>query len=190
MKKANVVDLIAILDRSGSMGGKEEDVIGGFNEFIAAQRKVPGEACVTLVLFDEQYQVVHNRVPLQDVPELTKETYHTRGSTALLDAVGKTLKSAESAKKAIVFIFTDGQENASKEWKLDAVKRLVEDRQKKGWDINFIGADIDAYADAMVANLGIAKAALKIPKNKVGLRQMTAYMSAETVSYRSGGDSN
>ncbi len=185
MSKSKVIDLIAILDRSGSMAGKEEDVIGGFNEFIANQRKLPGLCCVTLVLFDEQYQVVYNRVPLKDVSELKSDVYYTRGSTALLDAVGKTLKGAASSDKAIVFIFTDGQENSSKEWKKEAVKKLVEEQQMRGWDINFIGADLDAYADAMAASMGISKAALKIPKNKQGFRAMTSYLSAETMSYRS-----
>lgn len=179
----DVVDLIAILDRSGSMRGKESDVVGGFNKFIEEQRKLPGNACVTLVLFDDRYEVVHNRKPIQDVPELTEKTYFTRDNTALYDAIGRTLKSAVSAKKAIVFIFTDGQENASRNYNKASCKELIEQRQKAGWEIHFIGAEIDAFAEG--AKLGIpATSIMRTTRDAKGLMDTAYYMSSTSAQYR------
>lgn len=183
MKPNNVVDLIAILDRSGSMHGRETDVIGGFNKFLDEQKKLPGQACVTLVLFDDRYEVVHNRKPLQDVPDLDDLTYFVRDNTALLDAVGKTLKSAKTAKKAIVFIFTDGQENASREYKKEAVKAMVEERQKAGWEIHFIGAGIDAFAAG--SGIGVKQSSiLRTTRDPKGLAETASYMSNTSALYR------
>lgn len=184
MKKEMIIDLIAILDRSGSMRGKETDVIGGFNKFIDDQRKIPGDAYVTLVLFDDQYEVVYNRVAIKSIPELTKKLYYTRGNTALLDAVGKTISGAAAAEKAIVFIFTDGMENASKEYKRHQVKELVEAREKAGWEVHFIGANIDAFAEG--ASIGTRSCnTVQTQSNSAGIAASAHYMSLNSARYRS-----
>lgn len=159
-----MTELVFILDRSGSMGGLEKDTIGGFNSLIAKQRAENGEALVSLVLFDHVSEVVFDRLPLDEVPELTEKEYYVRGSTALLDAVGGAVshignihkyigqyaKNADAVpEKTLVVITTDGMENASREYTYKKVREMIE-RQKTryGWEFLFLGANIDAEAEA------------------------------------------
>ncbi len=175
--------IICILDRSGSMSPIADEVIGGFNNFIDEQKKVDGEAKVTLVLFDDLYEVVHNKVDLNDVPALTGKTYFTRGMTGLYDAIGKTLTSMKSKKKAIVFIQTDGAENASREYKGEAVKSLIASKESDGWEFQFLGADMDAIATG--GSLGIsANDSLNYSNTKSGNKKAFASMSLRSTSYR------
>lgn len=156
--KENLTELVFILDRSGSMGGLETDTIGGFNGLIEKQRRQPGEANVTTVLFDDQYEQIHDRLPITSVKPLTEEEYYVRGCTALLDAVGKTISRMESiqaqlseserAEKVIVVITTDGFENASTEYGYGEVRRMIERRKECGWEFLFMGANMDAAAEA------------------------------------------
>ncbi len=159
----NLMELVFILDRSGSMSGKESDTIGGFNSLVEKQRKEEGDAVVTVVLFDDQYEVLYDRVPLKDVPEMTTKEYYVRGSTALLDAVGKTVNHIKAVQdgteeevrpaKSLFVIITDGLENASREYRQSVVKNLIETRKKDGWEFLFIGANIDSVTEA--AKIGI-----------------------------------
>jgi len=156
--KKGLTELVFILDRSGSMGGLESDTIGGFNGMLAKQKKEEGEANVTTVLFDDEIEIIHDRFPLDVVKPLTDEDYYVRGCTALLDAVGSTLKKVENiqkrlpdelkAEKVIFVITTDGQENASQEYSYKMVKQMIEAKQEKGWQFLFLGANIDAAAEA------------------------------------------
>lgn len=155
------VEIIDITDRSGSMSDIRNDVIGGFNTMVAEQKAVPGEARLTYIQFDDHYQIVYAGKNIQDVEPLTQQTYVPRGSTALLDAIGLTLNeqgkriAAEGwAEKVIVCIRTDGQENASKEYKLDAIKAMIRHAEAHGWVFIFSGADQDAFAAAQ--NLGLS----------------------------------
>lgn len=183
-----MIELVAILDRSGSMAGKEADVISGFNKFIKDQKEIKGKAKLTLVLFDHEYQLVHDRTPLKKVQELTDKTYFVHGVTALLDAVGKTLSSVKKKNKGIVFIFTDGMENASKEYSRDGVKKLVEQRKENGWEIHFIGADIDAFAQG--GDLGIDKNLIfQTTADSNGINKSMRYGSRVTMLYRTNNDS-
>lgn len=153
-------EIIVITDRSGSMSGLTKDVIGGFNKFIADQKAVPGECKVTYTQFDSQYEVVYAGKNLQDVPDLSTETFVPRGSTALHDAIGLTLneqgkriKDEAWAELVIVQIITDGGENASKEYSSAQVKTMIEHAQANGWQILFLAANQDAFATSQ--NLGI-----------------------------------
>ncbi|MCR5203017.1 MAG: VWA domain-containing protein [Lachnospiraceae bacterium] len=155
----NLTEIVYIIDRSGSMGGLEEDTIGGFNSMMKKQKKTGEKALVTTVLFDDEYEVLHDRVPIDKVEEMTDKQYYVRGCTALLDAVGKTInriegrqkkdKKGEVPDKTIVVITTDGMENASEEYSYEKIQKMIKRQQKKcDWEFIFIGANIDTYAEA------------------------------------------
>lgn len=162
--KKNLTEIVFILDRSGSMSGLEGDTIGGYNSMLAKQRAESGEAYVSTVLFDNRSEVIHDRVPIADMRDLTDREYYVRGCTALLDAVGgaihhignvhKYARDEDVPEKTIFIITTDGMENASRIYSYDDVKRMIE-RQKTryGWEFIFLGANIDAAA--VGARMGI-----------------------------------
>ena len=154
-----MTELVFILDRSGSMSGLEKDTIGGFNSMLEKQRKEPGDAVVSTVLFDNGTEVIHDRVAIADVSNLTDKEYFVRGCTALLDAVGgaihhignvhKYARKEDVPEKTLFIITTDGMENASRRYTYDKVRHMIE-RQKEcyGWEFLFLGANIDAAAEA------------------------------------------
>ena len=163
--KKDLTEIVFLLDRSGSMAGLEQDTIGGFNAMMKKQRREPGEALISTVLFDSESQVIHDRVPLDQVPVLTEEEYYVRGCTALLDAVGgaihhisnvhKYARREDVPERTLFVITTDGLENASRRYSYEKVKAMIE-RQKKeyGWEFLFLGANIDAAREA--ARFGIS----------------------------------
>lgn len=168
MKKNNnnITELVFILDRSGSMGGLESDTIGGFNSMLNKQKKEDGRAYVSTVLFDHETEVLHDRVPIEKVPELTDKDYTVRGCTALLDAIGSAIHHIGNVHKyarpedvpehTMFVIITDGMENASKRYSGREIKRKIEkEKSKYGWEFLFIGANIDAIATAR--NFGISE---------------------------------
>ena len=154
-----MTEIVFILDRSGSMSGLEKDTIGGFNSMLEKQRKEPGDAVVSTVLFDNETEVIHDRINIADVPNLTDREYFVRGCTALLDAVGGALhhignihkyaRKEDVPEKTLFIITTDGMENASHHYTYDKVRSMIE-RQKEryGWEFIFLGANIDAVAEA------------------------------------------
>ena len=154
----NITELVFILDRSGSMGGLEEDTIGGFNSMIEKQKKEKGECLVSTILFDHEVSTLHDRVPLADIEPMTERDYYVRGCTALIDAIGMTVKHIEEVHRYIrkedvpartmFVITTDGLENASKEFTAEKVKKMIEQKKKQGWEFLFIGANIDAVGTA------------------------------------------
>ena len=154
-----MTELVFILDRSGSMSGLEKDTIGGFNSMLAKQRKEPGEAVVSTVLFDNKIEVIHDRVPISEVPDITEKEYYVRGCTALLDAVGgaihhignvhKYARREDVPEKTLFVITTDGLENASCRYTYDKVRRMIEhEKERYGWEFIFLGANIDAAKEA------------------------------------------
>lgn len=156
--KKDLTEVVFILDRSGSMANLTEDTIGGFNSFIDQQRAEPGECKLTTILFDDEYEVLHDGVDLRTVPKLTDREYFARGMTALLDAVGKTINTvgerlsktdeSERPEQVIVVITTDGQENSSKEFTADTIKKMVATQENDyKWRFLFLGANIDAFAE-------------------------------------------
>lgn len=165
-----MTELVFILDRSGSMSGLEKDTIGGFNSMLEKQRKEPGNAVVSTVLFDNLTEVIHDRVPIANVPDLTDREYFVRGCTALLDAVGgaihhignvhKYARREDVPEKTLLIITTDGMENASRFYSYDKVSRMIK-RQKEcyGWEFLFLGANIDAAAEARRFGIDEAMAA-------------------------------
>ncbi len=157
--KKGLTEIVYILDRSGSMSGLEEDTIGGFNSMMEKQKKTGEEAYVSTILFDDKAEVLHDRVSIQKVEKMNDRQYYVRGCTALLDAVGgaihhignvhKYARDEERPEKTIFVITTDGMENASREYSYSKVKRMIEhEREKYGWEFIFIGANIDAAAEA------------------------------------------
>lgn len=154
-----MTELVFILDRSGSMNGLEKDTIGGFNAMIEKQKREAGQALVSTVLFDNESVVIHDRLPLDKVPPLTEREYCTRGCTALLDAVGgairhignihKYARREDVPEKTLFIITTDGYENASKRYDYEKVRRMIQhEKEKYGWEFLFLGANIDAAAEA------------------------------------------
>ena len=154
-----MTELVFILDRSGSMSGLERDTIGGFNSMIEKQKKESGEAYVSTVLFDNRREVIHDRVNIQKVAPMTPEQYYVRGSTALLDAVGhaihhianihKYARKEDVPEKTMFIITTDGYENTSRRYDYDKVRKMIErQKEKYGWEFLFLGANIDAAAEA------------------------------------------
>ena len=159
MEKTYRTELVFVLDRSGSMSGLEADTIGGFNAMLQKQKAQPGEVTVTTVLFDDRYELLHDRMEIRAIAPVTDREYYVRGCTALLDAMGRTIdkianvqrRSAPEhrADKVLFVITTDGMENASREYSYQRIRAMVE-RQKAefGWDFLFLGANIDAIATA------------------------------------------
>jgi len=153
--KTGLTEFAFILDRSGSMSGLESDTIGGYNAMLTKQQAEPGECRITTVLFDDKYEVLHDRIDLQAVRPLTEKEYFVRGNTALLDAIGNTINKIGGvqkhtapdyrAEKVLFVITTDGMENASREFSYGKVKAMIERQKSKyGWEFLFLGADIDA----------------------------------------------
>lgn len=164
--RENLTEIVFILDRSGSMSGLESDTIGGFNSMIAKQQKEEGEAIVSTVLFDDETDVIHDRVAIGEVKKLTEEDYYVRGCTALLDAVGgaihhignvhKYAREEDRPAKTLFVITTDGLENASRHYSFKDVKKLIKRQQEKyNWEFLFLGANIDAIEVA--GNMGISR---------------------------------
>ena len=163
--KKNLTELVFILDRSGSMQGLEVDTIGGFNAMLEKQKKEPGEAFVSTILFNDHTQVLHDRVKIEAVEPITHREYYVRGCTALLDAIGgaihhignihKYARSEDVPEHTLFVITTDGMENASRRYTSQQVKTMIQrQKEKYGWEFLFLGANIDAVETA--GSLGIA----------------------------------
>ena len=163
--KKGLTELVFIVDRSGSMAGLEKDTIGGFNAMLKEQAELEGEARVTTVLFDNQYRLLHDRINICAVAPLTEKDYRVGGGTALLDAIGRTIKKIRAvqkqtaeeyrAEKVLFVIITDGEENSSRKYSAEQIKECIEHQKEKyGWEFVFFGANMDAVLEA--SKLGIA----------------------------------
>lgn len=195
-RQDETTELVFILDRSGSMAGLEDDTIGGFNAMIAEQRERPGKCRATVVLFDHLIEVLVDDMPLESIGCLTRGQYWVRGCTALLDAVGSTIRQVNARQKSsltgrpdhtIFVITTDGLENASKLYTLQKVRQLIEKRKRKnGWEFIFLGANIDAVKTA--GDMGIAPGhAADYRASGEGVRVMYDAVGCALDSIRLGG---
>ena len=167
--KKNFTELVFILDRSGSMSGLEADTIGGFNAMIEKQKKAEGKALVSTVLFDNVSEVIHDRVNIMDIRPMTDRDYTVGGYTALLDAIGgaihhicnihKYARQEDVPEHTMFVIITDGMENASRFYRSERVKQMIE-RQKEryGWEFLFLGANIDTVETAGRFGIGADRA--------------------------------
>jgi hypothetical protein len=192
----NLTEIVFILDESGSMGSVKDDTIGGFNEFIEQQKNIKGEAVFTFVKFSDYYKVIEEGSLLESVKPLNKETYTPSYSTALLDAVGKTINKVgnrhdtldeeDKPGKVLFVIMTDGYENSSKEFVTEGVisKMVKNKKSKNDWEFLFLGADIDAWSAGQ--NLGFSKGRT-VTTNKNKMSKNYKSLSHFTASYRTGG---
>jgi len=192
----NLTFISMILDRSGSMSGLVNDTIGGYNSFIESQQDEVGEALLTTVLFDNHYEILHNGVDIQEVRPLTRRDYFTRGTTALMDAIGKTINSVQNRidwmnendkpSKVIFVITTDGAENASREFSQSQIKKMIEQQTELGWQFIFLGANIDAVRTAR--SYGISEQSVSnYTANSRGTESIYNSMSKNVASYRGSG---
>lgn len=198
--KNNITEIVFILDRSGSMAGLEEDTVGGFNAMIKSQREIDGECLVSTVLFDGESKVLHDRVKLAEVPEMTTRDYTVRGCTALLDALGgairhignihKYIRSEDVPERTLFVITTDGMENASRRYTAGDVKAMIEEKKEKNnWEFLFIGANIDAVKTA--DSYGIDKdRAVNYSSDKKGTGVIYKAVSETVRNVRSGNGVN
>lgn len=182
MKKKNEeMDIVFLLDRSGSMSGIENDTIGGYNSYIESQKK--NNAKVTTILFDDKYEMLTKREDIKNIKKLTNKEYYVRGCTALLDAIGTTIDfmDKEKAKKVMFVITTDGMENASKEYNRAKIKEMI--KGHKDWEFIYIGADIDSYCEGK--SIGIDSSNISnYKKDKKGVSMLYSAISNATENYR------
>jgi len=190
----DITELVFILDRSGSMSGKEEDVVGGYNSFIARQLKEPGRTIVTTVLFNDRYKILHNGAPAETAL-MTRNDYHPTSGTALLDAVGKTIsfvseKIVNTPKElrpnnVIFVITTDGMENSSVYFSRERVRKLIElKKTNRDWSFIFLGADIDAYSEAGGIGITDRRDVYAYDSRKVSNTQIMGVACERTCSIR------
>ena len=189
--RIGLTEVVFVLDRSGSMGGLEADTIGGFNSMILKQRKEEGEAYISTVLFDDQTEVLYDRVPVEKVEPMNDTQYYVRGCTALLDAVGgaihhianvhKYAREEDRPEKTLFIITTDGMENSSHIYTYDKVRKMVEmEKEKYGWEFLFLGANMDAVEVAGRFGIG-ADRAMNYECDSEGTR-LNYQVLSETVS--------
>jgi Mg-chelatase subunit ChlD len=194
--KPNLAEIVCIVDRSGSMNAIREDAIGGFNSFLDEQKEQPGEAQLTLVLFNHNYELIHEARDIQDVAYLDKGSYTPQGMTALLDAVGRTIDDvgqrladtpeAERPSTVIVSILTDGRENSSSDYTKTRVREMVERQQEKySWEFIYLGANVDAFAEAGALGIPEAKTA-NFAHTGAGVREAHHRISGFVSEARSG----
>ena len=196
--KNDYTHIAVILDRTGSMETIRDDTIGGFNAFLNTQKGAPGLASLTLVQFDSQdpYEIVYHFKPLAEVPELTRETFVPRANTPLLDAIGRGINDleksladkteAERPSRVVMVLITDGQENASREFRKDQIEKMIKAKQEKAaWQFVFLSADLDAIGDALASGVRAAST-LAHDKDSHGVGAAWASLSRSVSDYRSG----
>ena len=189
--KKNLTELVFILDKSGSMSGLEKDTIGGFNSMLEQQRKVDGECVITTVLFDNRYELLHDRIDIRAVQPITGKEYFVGGSTALLDAIGKTIHKIGSvqkntteeyrAEKVMFVIITDGEENASRHYSSAQIRQMIQHQKERyGWEFIFLGANIDAVETAGRFGIDADRAVDYVPDGEG--TELNFRMMSETVA--------
>jgi uncharacterized protein YegL len=196
----NLTEIVCVLDRSGSMASIIDDAIGGFNTFLKSQQEAPGEAVMSVVLFDNEYEMLYSGKPLAEIPPFNHETFVPRGSTALYDAIGKTihevgvrlasLQESERPNKVLFVILTDGQENASQQYSSAQINQMItQQRNVYSWEFIFLAANQDAFA--VSESMGISQGnAMNFVASSAGTRSTYLKMSKAVAYYRSFADEN
>ncbi len=197
MPKQGLTEEVVVLDRSGSMGAMRDEAMNGFNDFLKKQQALPGEANLTLILFDHEYLVEVDGKPIKDVQPLTDKTYVPRGTTALLDAVGRAittvgerlgkLDEAQRPERVIVMILTDGFENASHEYTKAKIQEMIKHQTDVyNWAFTFLAANCDAFAGGK--EMGIAQSSIaNYAHTSAGYKQAFASVNDMTAQYRCSG---
>lgn len=185
-KKMEETEIVVVLDRSGSMQSISQAAVDGFNELLNEQQNAEGVAFMTLVQFDDRYEMNYQSVPVNDVkPLILNETFVPRGSTALLDAIGKTIEELKTDRDVVFVIITDGQENASRIYKHDAISKIIETQTNEGWKFLFLAAGQDAIKTG--GSIGISAAnSMNWSANKMSAKSTFSSVSSNVKSYRSG----
>jgi uncharacterized protein YegL len=185
---SGTTEIVCIIDRSGSMDAIKTDAIGGFNRFLTDQKKEPGKSTMTIVMFDHEYQIVNSGTPLQDIKPLNDTIFVPRGSTALLDAIGRTINEVNSRNpnKVLIMILTDGHENSSKEFLKSQIKTMIADCEKKGWCVIYLSADQNSFDDGHSIGLGSNKI-MSFTNDQKGAHVSTMAASYATSDYRRSG---
>lgn len=197
MKQEILTEIVCIIDRSGSMGSIRDDAIGSFNTFLKDQQSLSGEALMTIVLFDDQYEIMHNGTRIGYVPLLTSKTYVPRGSTALFDAIGRTINEVKSRinktedqrkipGNVIVAILTYGEENASMEFCLPQIESMIKRQiEQDQWNFVYLSADPKAFEDA--GKMGIARNnVVRFEADSEGIQDCCRQMNAVCCEMRAG----
>lgn len=194
MENQGVTEIICILDKSGSMESLQQETIAGLNQFLNIQKQEGGLCNFTLVQFNEEVSTSIKRQSIQNVPDLTRKSYQPIGYTALFDAVGMTLNTAiesqfnlqhgQSPQRVLVFIITDGHENASRQFTKIQIQQMIQNlSMNKGWEFEFFGANIDAFGEAQ--NIGISKdKAYQWAYSKDGVNDMISEMNLKSTEFR------
>jgi hypothetical protein len=185
--------VVCILDRSGSMSSIINDSIGGFNTFLKQQKELKDEATITVALFDDKYDLLYDNIDIKKAEELTNKVWFPRGTTALYDAIGKTINAVkatharlgnEAPAKVLVCIVTDGYENASKEYKLDNIKKLIKDCENDDWNFLYLAANQDAFA--VGSSFGVSYGnTITYTASAAGVANMSSVLYSATANYRS-----
>lgn len=193
--RENHTHISVILDRTGSMEPIRDDIIGGFNTFLSRQKETRGTATLTLIQFDSEdpFEVVYHFRPLEAVPPLSRRTFVPRASTPLLDAIGRGIRDLDNSlerlgpeerpAKVVFVVVTDGQENASREYTRAQVNRLIEQRDKAGWQFVFLSADLAAIQDAEAVGFR-SRSTMVFDKDARGSRQAFETLSTTLCEYR------
>ena len=185
--------VVCILDRSGSMSSIINDSIGGFNTFLKQQKELKDEATITVALFDDKYDLLYDNIDIKKAEELTNKVWFPRGTTALYDAIGKTINAVkatharlgnEAPAKVLVCIVTDGYENASKEYKLDNIKSLIKQCENDDWNFLYLAANQDAFAVGSSFGVSIGNT-ITYTASAAGVQNMSNVLYNATASYRS-----
>ncbi|MBS3975896.1 MAG: VWA domain-containing protein [Syntrophomonadaceae bacterium] len=195
--KKGLTELVFILDKSGSMGGLETDTIGGYNSMLKQQKAVEGECHITTVLFDNNYELLYDRIDIKAVSPITEKEYQVGGSTALLDAIGRTIHKIGNAQKhtaadyraekVMFIIITDGEENSSREYSSEKVKAQIERQKTKyGWEFIFLGANIDAVQTAGRFGINADRAIDYVP-DSAGTNLNFKVMAEAVATFRESG---
>jgi hypothetical protein len=178
-------EIVVVLDRSGSMRSIDKATVEGFNKFLDEQKNSEGEAFVTLVQFDDRYEMNYKNVPVKNVDNLVlNETFIPRGTTALFDAIGKTIEELKTDRDVVFVIITDGEENASKIYKREAIMKMIETQTNEGWKFLFLAANQDAIQAG--GSIGIKGSnSINYSSNDISTANVFASVSDNMSKYRS-----